>query len=110
MHFWQNVGFVCLAAALVQNIVVADRVQHVAWLLYKFGPEPGLLTAGSSMLTIFFGATGFFVILGMVATKHLCGMGTRICYWTNLSVRMSMAGALIWGAFVMSDFVTVVTR
>src|SRR5438477_142097 len=110
MRIWISIAFVCLAAAIVQCIQVADRVAHVAWFAYKFGVEPHLITAGSSMLVVFFGATAVFVGLGSVATDRLRRAESRLRFCSLLSVQMLIAGALVWGGLLASPLIQIVSR
>ena len=110
MRLWTSMAFVCLAAAIVQCIQVADRVTHVAWFAYKFGVEPHLITAGSSTLVVFFGSTAVFVGLGLVATDRLRTAKSRFRFCSLLSVQMLIAGALVWGGLLASPFIQIVTR
>ena len=110
MRIWTFIAFICLAAAIVQCIQVADRVAHVAWFAYKFGVEPHLITVGSSMLIAFFGATAGFVGLGLAATDRLRRVESHFRFCSLLSVQMLIAGALVWGGLLASPLIQIVSR
>jgi len=110
MRFWASIALICLAAAIWQCVEVADRVTHLSRMAYKFGVEPQLISASTSMVGIFFGATAVFVVLGIVATERLRRLQSPIRFCSLLSVLMLLAGALVWGGMLISPFVQIVSR
>jgi hypothetical protein len=110
MRIWASIAFVCLAAAIWQWLELADRIRHLAWFAFKFGIEPHLISAGSFMVVVFFGATALFVGLGLVASRQLRGADSRLRFCSRLSVQMLIAGAVVWGGLLVSPLIQIVSR
>ena len=110
MRIWTSIAFVCLAAAIWQWVELADRIRHLAWFAFKFGIEPHLISAGSFMVVVFFGATALFVGLGIVATRQLRAADSRLRFCSRLSVQMLIAGAVVWGGLLASPLIQIVSR
>ena len=70
MRLWIFITIMCLAAALLQCLAVFVRVTDFANMAYKFGVSSEIITAGRSMVIVFFGATAMFVALGLLATDR----------------------------------------
>ena len=110
MRIWASIAFICLAAAIWQWVELADRIRHLAWFAFKFGIEPNLISAGSFMVVVFFGATAVFVGLGLVATRQLRGADSRLQFCSHLSVQMLIVGAVVWGGLLASPLIQIVSR
>ncbi|MDB6132022.1 MAG: hypothetical protein JWM59_265 [Verrucomicrobiales bacterium] len=110
MRVWTPMPFVCLVAAIWQWAEIADRIRHLARFVSKFGIEPGLITAGSSMVFGFYGATAFFIVLALVAAEQLKGADWWIWSASKLSVRMLLVGALVWGGLLASPLIVIAPR
>ena len=76
-------------------------------MAFKFGVEPELISAGTSMVVIFFGGTAVFVAHGLIATNRLRCIKSPSRFISLLSVQMLIAGALVWGGILVSPFVQI---
>jgi hypothetical protein len=109
-RLWSVVALACLASAIWQSVEVAGHVAHVATNAWKIGAEPGLISAGTTMLFIFFGATVVFVSLGLFATDRLRRADSPFRFISLLSVQILLAGAIVWGGLLCTPFVEIVQR
>ena len=109
-RLWIVVALACLAAAIWQSVEVAGRVTHLATIAWKTGIEPSLISAGTTMVFSFFGATVFFVLLGLVATDRLRNANSTFRFCSLLSVQILLAGAIIWGGLLCTPFVQIIPR
>lgn len=110
MHLSISIAIVCMVAAIVQCLAVADRIAHVTTIAWKVGVEPSLITANCSMIIAFFVLTSLFVGLGLFATGRLRRVASSFRFLSLLSVQLLLAGAVIWGALLCTPFVQIVSR
>lgn len=107
---WIVVAAVCLVAAMWQWAEVASRLSHCAVMVWKFGFEKPLISAGSTMVGVFFIASAGFIGLGGTAVMALRSENSRWRHWADASVAMLIGGGIVWGSLVLSPLVTVLPR
>lgn len=107
--FWRAVLLICCVAAVLQNLLVAGRIVHIVTLMWKIDLESGVITAGSTMLVVFYGATiGCGLLAWMAYTKMPTGsIFRRISYGSILALSI---GACVWGGIVCSPLVVYIHR
>ena len=106
---WRAVALICGAAAFIQNLLVAGRVFHVARLTWKIDLASAVITAGSTMLVVFFGVTLGCGLLAWLARARLPAgdIFRRISHGSVLALAI---GACAWGGLVCSPLVVYVRR
>ena len=106
---WRAIALVCGIAAIVQNLLVAGRIVQIATLTWKIDLASAVITAGSTMLMVFFGATLGCGLLAWVARMRLPAgdIFRRISHGSVLALAI---GAFVWGGLVCSPLVVYVRR
>jgi hypothetical protein len=99
-----------MVGAVCQAIVVADRINHIGWMAYKFGPGPQLITAGSSATILFFGGSTFLIVLGILTARRLRASNSPLYYCSFFSITLLATGALVWGSLLASPLIKIVER
>lgn len=107
---WVALSVVCLVAAMWQWIEVAGRVWHCAVMAWKFGFETPLISAGSTMIGVFFIASAGFIGIGGIAAVILRSENPRWRHCADASVAMLIGGGVVWGSLLASPLVTVLQR
>jgi hypothetical protein len=106
---WRAVVSICAVAAVVQNLLVAGRILHILRLMWKVDSAAAAITAGSTTLIVFFGATLGCALLACLARARLPtgDIFRRISSGSMLALAI---GAFVWGGLVCSPLVVYVNR
>lgn len=107
--FWRVSALACLLTGAVQNLLAASRILHIVTLANKMDMQPATITAGSSMLYLFFSGSIGAWILAILTSRHL-GPNEMYRKAAKLAGNMLAAGTLIWAALVLSPVVVVIQR
>jgi hypothetical protein len=96
---WRALALVCGIAAVIQNLLVVGRIAQIATLAWKIDLASSTITAGSTMLVVFFGATlGCWLLAWLVTTRLLAGdIFRRISHGSMFAFGI---GACIWGVLL----------
>ena len=106
---WRAVALVCGIAAVMQNLLVAGRIVQIATLTWKMDFASAVITAGSTMLIVFFSAPLGCGLLAWLARRRLPA-GDIFRRISNGSLLALAIGAGVWGGLVCSPFVVYVRR
>lgn len=100
----------CFVAAVWQWVEVGGRLAHCGVMVFKFGFAPPFITAGTSMIAVFFSATSIFVALAGFARMMMPDVESLWRRCAEASVAMLLCGAIVWGGLLASPIVAVVHR
>jgi ABC-type uncharacterized transport system permease subunit len=98
-------------AASVQAYAVGAQIVQFTTIAWKTGIDPnGVITAGKTMVYVFFGLTALSAIMAMMAEDRLRKNDSFLRFLPRLASIALFSGALIWASMLASPYVTIVNR
>ena len=107
---WKILTLVCLAAAIVQIYNVWHAIARIRHMIWKFGHEEASITAGSTMIPVFFIGTFVFCLLSALSARRLASGSRGFRRTAYLSLIMLTLGGIVWAALLSSPYVEVYPR
>jgi hypothetical protein len=107
---WIALASLCLFAALWQWLEVAGHLWVCAVEVWRCGLEQPLISAGSTMIAVFFAASAACIGLAGIARVFLRQEESRWQRCAGAAVVMLTTGAILWGGLLCSPLIKVVRR